>query len=51
VRASVFVRPSGNSQFDDAVRKTLQQSQPFPVPPIEIRPTLAADGILVGFPL
>jgi TonB family protein len=51
VRASVFVKPSGNSQFDDAIRKTLTESQPFPAPPVELRPGLATDGILVGFPL
>jgi TonB family protein len=46
-----FVKPSGNSQFDEAVKKTLQLSQPFPHPPEEVRLSLQKNGILIGFPL
>jgi len=47
VRDFRFVKQSGNSQFDDAVKRTLNDSQPFPAPPEE----LLANGILIGFPL
>jgi colicin import membrane protein len=46
-----FVRLSGNAQFDNAVKRTLQESQPYPTPPRELASTLMSDGILVGFPL
>jgi outer membrane biosynthesis protein TonB len=42
-----FTKPSGNSQFDDAVKRTLTESQPYPAPPADI----AGSGVLVGFPL
>ncbi len=47
VREFRFAKPSGNAQFDAAVKKTLQDSQPFPAPPEE----LLMNGILIGFPL
>jgi TolA protein len=47
VREFRFKKSSGNTQFDDAVKKTLAESQPFPTPPSE----LLMNGILVGFPL
>ena len=46
-----FVKPSGNSQFDEAVRKTIQMSQPFPLPPEEVQMSVQKNGILIGFPL
>ncbi|MGZ3688948.1 MAG: TonB C-terminal domain-containing protein [Bdellovibrionota bacterium] len=46
-----FTKLSGNSQFDDAVKKALQSSQPFPPPPSNIANSILMDGILVGFPL
>ncbi|MCM2323527.1 MAG: cell envelope integrity protein TolA [Oligoflexia bacterium] len=51
LRGFTLVRSSGNAQFDEAVRKTISQSQPFPVPPETIAGRLATDGVLVGFPL
>ena len=46
-----FSRTSGNPQFDDAVKRTIQESQPFPTPPTEIVSSLLSNGILIGFPL
>ena len=46
-----FVKGSGNPQFDDAVKKTLQESQPFPLPPKDIQSELASSGVTIGFPL
>jgi TonB family protein len=46
-----FVKTSGNTQFDEAVKKAVQESQPFPNPPEELASSLVSDGILVGFPL
>jgi TonB family protein len=46
-----MVRHSQNVQFDEAVKQALQQSQPFPPPPPELKMGILSDGILVGFPL
>jgi TonB family protein len=46
-----FIKPSGNPQFDDAVKRTISESQPFPAPPEDVISTVLVDGILVGFPL
>lgn len=46
-----FVSSSGNPQFDDAVKRSLIESQPYPIPPSQLKGTLLAEGILVGFPL
>ena len=46
-----MVKSSKNPQFDDAVKQALQQSQPFPPPPSELKTGILSDGILVGFPL
>lgn len=46
-----FVKPSGNEQFDSEVKRTLQASSPFPLPPSEIASDLSGKGILLGFPL
>ncbi|NDC79235.1 MAG: hypothetical protein EBZ67_15395 [Chitinophagia bacterium] len=37
--------------YDEAVKRTIAQSQPFPPPPDAIEQNLMTDGILVGFPL
>jgi TonB family protein len=46
-----FTKSSGNSQFDDAVKRAFQNSVPLPIPPQELKQTLLSHGILVGFPL
>lgn len=46
-----FVKPSGNTQFDDAVKRAIYATQPFPPPPKEVASTLVSNGILLGFPL
>lgn len=51
VRTFRFTKPSGNPQFDEAVKRTLQASQPFPPPPSAEADSLLAYGISVGFPL
>ena len=37
--------------IDEAVKKTLTQSQPFPRPPEDLISSLLSNGILLGFPL
>jgi TonB family protein len=51
VRNFRFMKSSGNPQFDSAIKKTLEESQPFPNPPEGIAGSLAVDGVLIGFPL
>lgn len=46
-----FSRPSGNPQFDEAIRQSIKLSNPFPKPPKEILTIVQNQGILVGFPL
>lgn len=46
-----FVKASGNDQFDAAIKKTLEESQPFPRPPEDLASSMLVDGVLVGFPL
>lgn len=46
-----FVKLSGNPQFDDAVKRALQESTPFPVPPGQISASVLVNGITFGFPL
>lgn len=46
-----FVKFSGNSQFDDAVKRALKESDPFPAPPRELSENVLVNGILFGFPL
>lgn len=43
----VFRKGSGNDQFDDFVKKTIKNSEPFPPPPSEI----VRAGVTLGFPL
>ncbi|NDD90877.1 TonB family protein [bacterium] len=51
VRTLRFIKPSGNAQFDEAVRRTIAQAQPFPRPPKEDEDSLLVHGISLGFPL
>lgn len=51
IRRYNFVKLSGNPQFDDVIKKTLQESQPLPLPPQSFQASLITNGILVGFPL
>ncbi len=46
-----FTKPSGNAQFDDAVRRTISEAQPFPQPPKDEAASLLVHGISLGFPL
>lgn len=51
VRNIVFDQSSGNQQFDDAVRQTIQQSQPFDPPPDNLASSTLNNGIPFAFPL
>ena len=46
-----FTKSSGNSQFDSEVKRTLQASAPFSIPPDGIGGDLANEGIPLAFPL
>jgi len=46
-----FQKTSGNTQFDEAVKRTIVASQPLPAPPRELSSQLENAGVLVGFPL
>ncbi len=47
VVSTIFIKPSGNKQFDGYVQRTIQLSQPFGPPPQEI----IDNGVSLGFPL
>ena len=51
IRNFKFLKRSGSEQFDLAVRKTLEDSQPFPPPPEEVRSWIQSEGVTLGFPL
>lgn len=51
VKRLLLVKPSGNQNFDEAIRKSIEESEPFPLPPKALQEALATQGILVGFPL
>ncbi|MBY0470920.1 cell envelope integrity protein TolA [bacterium] len=51
LRSFKFTKLSGNPQFDNAVKKTVEASQPFPAPPKDVADSVLLDGVLVGFPL
>jgi colicin import membrane protein len=51
LRGMKFIKSSGNTQFDDSVKKALQESQPFPAPPHNLETAVLTEGISVGFPL
>ena len=46
-----IIKSSGNEQFDSEVKRTLQASAPFPLPPSAIASDLSGQGITLGFPL
>lgn len=46
-----LTKSSGNAQFDEAVIRALQDSQPYPRPPSDLARELEVRGVLVGFPL
>jgi TonB family protein len=46
-----WIKNSGNTQFDEAVKKTIMDSEPFAIPPPELKGSLLSQGILLGFPL
>jgi len=46
-----FMKFSGNAQFDAAVKRVLEESQPFPLPPEGLQSSLLTDGVTMGFPL
>jgi len=46
-----FLKSSGNEQFDNEVKRTLQAAAPFPVPPKELAGDMASDGIIYRFPM
>lgn len=47
----IFKKTSGNTQFDDEVKRAIKLSEPFPAPPESISNALLRDGIALGFPL
>lgn len=47
----IFKKTSGNTQFDDEVKRAIKSSEPFPAPPESISHALLRDGIALGFPL
>lgn len=51
LRSFRFTKPSGNAQFDSAIKKTLEESQPFAHPPDDLAASILTHGVLVGFPL
>ncbi len=46
-----IVKSSGNEQFDNEVKRTLQAAAPFPVPPNDIASEMFNNGVVLGFPL
>jgi colicin import membrane protein len=50
VKGIRFDKSSGNAQFDDAVKKAIVDSVPFPRPPAGLA-DLLASGVPAGFPL
>jgi outer membrane biosynthesis protein TonB len=51
IRSFRFDQASGNAQFDAAIKRTLDESQPFPAPPESVASAMLVDGIALGFPL
>lgn len=47
----LLLKPSGNDQFDQEVKRAVQSSAPFPAPPISALADVSSDGITLGFPL
>jgi len=46
-----FVSKSGNEEFDSRAVKSINKSQPFPLPSEEIKDRLLSEGVILGFPL
>ena len=46
-----FIKSSGSAQFDDEVKRTLQASSPFAIPPEGILSDVSTEGVVLGFPL
>jgi len=46
-----LVKPSGNEQFDQEVKRAIEVSAPFPAPPTAVIPDVGTQGIQLGFPL
>lgn len=46
-----FVSSSGNEEFDSRALKSINDSQPFPLPNAEIKDRLLSEGVILGFPL
>ena len=51
IQAFKFVQSSGNTGFDQEVKRALLAANPFPIPPQDISSGILNDGILLGFPL
>lgn len=51
LRSYQLLKPSGNAQFDEAVKRSITEGHPYPAPPEGIASSVLTDGILVGFPL
>lgn len=43
-------KSSGNPNYDDIVKETIQKSGPFPKPPEKFSAILSDQGVLIGFP-
>jgi len=43
-------KSSGNPNYDDIVKETIQKSGPFPKPPEKLSAILSERGVLIGFP-
>lgn len=43
-------KSSGNANYDDIVKETIQKSGPFPKPPDKFSAILSERGVLIGFP-
>jgi len=46
-----WIKSSENPQFNEIIKKTLQEAAPFSPPPSQLQNALITEGILVGFPL
>lgn len=49
VLAAELAKPSGNSQFDNAVLLAVKKAQPFSPPPDHLRATLQKQGVVLEF--
>jgi TonB family protein len=51
ISSLTFIRTSGNSQFDAAVKRTLNAAAPFSPPPLAVLADVFKEGIVLGFPI